>query len=148
MNSLVLLVLFAVLFGVSMDYHVFVLSAVREAFAVTGDTKAAVVAGVRHTAGPVTGAALVMVCLFLSFGFTRLVATRELGLGLACAVALDATVVRLVLLPSSMAILGTWNWWLPWRRYTPTRAGSGTRRLRQHAVEPRPPRRDAAVDGG
>lgn len=147
-NSLVLLVLFAVLFGVSMDYHVFVLSAVREAFAATGDTKAAVVAGVRHTAGPVTGAALVMVCLFLSFGFTRLVATRELGLGLACAVALDATVVRLVLLPSSMAILGTWNWWLPWRRYTPTRAWSGTRRVRQHAVEPRPPRRDAAVDRG
>jgi RND superfamily putative drug exporter len=147
LNSLIVLVLFAVLFGLSMDYHVFLLSAIRDAFAVTGETKAAVVAGVRQTAGPVTGAALVMVCLFLSFGFTRLVATRELGLGLACAVALDATVVRLVLLPASMAILGKWNWWLPFRGYTPPRAGARPRRLSEHAMESRSPRRHAAVEG-
>jgi RND superfamily putative drug exporter len=73
--------------------------------------------GLQQTAGPISSAALVMVSIFASFGFTRLAATRELGLGLAFAVALDATLVRLILVPALMTLLGSFNWWVPrWMR--------------------------------
>jgi RND superfamily putative drug exporter len=116
LNSFIVLVLFTVLFGLSMDYEVFLLTRVRDAYAATGDNVRAVSLGVEQTAGPISSAALVMVSIFTAFGFTRLAATRELGLGLAFAVALDATLVRLVLVPALMALLGPLNWWFPGRR--------------------------------
>ena len=113
LNSFIVLVLFTILFGLSMDYHVFLLDRVKDVYAATGDTVRAVSIGLQQTAGLISSAALVMVSIFTSFGFTRLVATRELGLGLAFAVALDATLVRLVLVPALMALLGRFNWWFP-----------------------------------
>jgi len=113
LNSFIVLVLFTILFGLSMDYHVFLLSRVRDVYAATGDTSRAVSLALQQTAGPISSAALVMVSIFASFGFTRLVATRELGFGLAFAVALDATLVRLILVPALMTLLGSYNWWVP-----------------------------------
>ena len=116
LNSLIVLILFTVLFGLSMDYEVFLLSRIRAAYAASGDNARAVSLGVQQTAGPISSAALVMISIFAAFGFTRLVVTRELGLGLAFAVALDATLVRLVLVPATMALFGRFNWWFPGRR--------------------------------
>jgi putative drug exporter of the RND superfamily len=112
-NAFIVLVLFTILFGLSMDYEVFLLSSIKAAYERTGDNRKAVTAGLLETAGIVSSAAFVMVSLFLSFGFTRLIATREFGLGLAFAVALDATLIRLVLVPALMILLGRANWWLP-----------------------------------
>jgi RND superfamily putative drug exporter len=117
-----------------MDYHVFLLDRVKEAYATTGDTVRAVSLGLQQTAGLISSAALVMVSIFGSFAFTRLVATRELGLGLAFAVALDATLVRLVLVPALMTLLGSYNWWVP--LYS-GRERSRQRPLRDDAVESR-----------
>jgi putative drug exporter of the RND superfamily len=113
LNAFIILVLFTVLFGLSMDYEVFLLGGVRDAYLETRDNERAVALGLARTAGPISSAALVMVSIFASFGFTRLVPTRELGLGLAFAVALDATLVRLVLVPALMALMGDANWWWP-----------------------------------
>jgi len=107
------LFLFVVLFGLSMDYHVFVLSRVREAYDRGMSTGDAVAHGIKTTAGVVTSAALVMVGVFALFGTLSAVAMQQMGVGLAVAVALDATIVRGVLLPASMKLLGDWNWWLP-----------------------------------
>ncbi|MBI1742366.1 MMPL family transporter [Candidatus Acetothermia bacterium] len=117
LNSFIVLVLFTILFGLSMDYEVFLLSRVREEYEATGNNAQAVSMGLERTAGIITSAALIMVSIFASFGFTKLVATREFGLGLAFAVALDATLIRLILVPALMALLGSWNWWLPgWKQ--------------------------------
>jgi RND superfamily putative drug exporter len=109
------LFLFVVLFGLSMDYHVFVLSRVREAYNRGMSTEDAVAHGIKSTAGVITSAALVMVGVFALFGTLDNVALRQMGVGLAVAVALDATVIRGILLPASMKLLGDWNWWLPRR---------------------------------
>ena len=114
LNAFVVVMLFTILFGLSMDYEVFLLSRVREEFLATGDNTRAVAIGIGGTAGIITSAALIMISIFGSFGFTRLVPTREFGLGLAFAVALDATLIRVVLVPALMAISGRWNWWWPW----------------------------------
>jgi RND superfamily putative drug exporter len=111
LNPFIILVLFTVLFGLSMDYEVFLLGGMREAYLATGDNEQAVALGLERTAGPISSAAFVMVSIFGSFGFTHLVPTRELGLGLAFAVALDATLIRLVLVPAVMALMGDANWW-------------------------------------
>jgi putative drug exporter of the RND superfamily len=116
LNSFIVLMLFTILFGLSMDYEVFLLSRVREEYAASGDNEAAVAAGLARTGGIITSAALVMVSIFAAFGFTRLVPTREFGLGLAFAVALDASLIRLVLVPALMKVSGRWNWWWPFRR--------------------------------
>jgi RND superfamily putative drug exporter len=113
LNSFIVLMLFTILFGLSMDYEVFLLTRVREEYLASGDTRAAIAAGLERTAGTITSAALIMISIFLAFGFTRTIATREFGLGLAFAVALDATLIRVVLVPASMALAGRWNWWLP-----------------------------------
>jgi RND superfamily putative drug exporter len=113
LNSFIVLMLFTILFGLSMDYEVFLLSRIREEYQRTGDNSKSVVTGLSQTGGLITSAALIMVVLFGSFGFTRLTATREFGLGLAFAVALDATVVRVVLVPILMGLLGRANWWFP-----------------------------------
>jgi RND superfamily putative drug exporter len=109
------LFLFVVLFGLSMDYHVFILSRVREARERGMTTAAAVEHGVKTTAGVVTSAAAVMVIVFSLFGSLSQVSMKEIGMGLAVAVLLDATLVRAVLLPATMRLLGDWNWWLPRR---------------------------------
>lgn len=113
LNSLVVLMLFTILFGLSMDYEVFLLRQIEEAYRRTGENRTAVATGLARSAGLITSAAAIMVCLFGSFGFTRLTATREFGLGLAFAVALDATLIRLLLVPALMELLGDANWWWP-----------------------------------
>jgi uncharacterized membrane protein YdfJ with MMPL/SSD domain len=107
------LFLFVVLFGLSMDYHVFILSRVREAVDAGMKTDDAVRYGITVTAGVVTSAALVMVGVFSLFGSLSSVDVKEAGVGLAVAVLIDATIVRAVLLPASMKLLGEWNWYLP-----------------------------------
>jgi RND superfamily putative drug exporter len=102
---------FAVLFGLSMDYHVFVVSHIREAAAQGLSTREAVRAGITRSAGTVTSAALVMVSVFTIFAALHMVEMKEMGLTLAAAVLLDALVVRVILLPSLMILLGRWNWW-------------------------------------
>jgi uncharacterized membrane protein YdfJ with MMPL/SSD domain len=113
LNSFIVLMLFTILFGLSMDYEVFLLSRIREEYRRTGDNAQSVITGLSQTGGLITSAALIMVVLFGSFGFTRLTATREFGLGLAFAVALDATLIRVVLVPILMGLLGRANWWFP-----------------------------------
>jgi len=113
LNSLVVLMLFTILFGLSMDYEVFLLAHIAEEYRRSADNAAAVAAGLQRTAGLITSGALIMVCLFASFGFTRLTATREFGLGLAFAVFLDATLIRVILVPALMELFGSANWWIP-----------------------------------
>jgi RND superfamily putative drug exporter len=107
------LFLFVILFGLSMDYHVFILSRIREAFDGGMRTEDAVASGIKSTAGVVTSAAFVMVAVFAIFATLRAVEFKQMGVGLAIAVLLDATIVRAVLLPATMKLLGDWNWYLP-----------------------------------
>ena len=107
------LFLFVILFGLSMDYHVFVVSRIREEHVPGVSTRVAVSRGVTASAGVVTSAAIVMVAVFAIFASLSLVEFMQLGIGLAAAVIIDATVVRAVLLPSAMTLLGRYNWWLP-----------------------------------
>ncbi len=119
-ESWVPLLLFCILFGLSMDYQVFLLSRIRERYDQRGDTTEAVTFGIQSTAGIITGAALIMVAVFAGLAAGELVMFQEIGFGLAVAVALDATLVRVVVVPSTMALLGRWNWYLPkWLRWLP-----------------------------
>jgi RND superfamily putative drug exporter len=112
--------LFCFLFGLSMDYHVFLLSRIREHYDLTGRNREAVATGLRTTARIITGAALIMVAVFAGFASGRLVQLQEMGFGLAVAVFLDATVVRSVLVPAAMELLGDRNWYLPrWLHWLP-----------------------------
>ena len=105
--------LFSILFGLSMDYEVFLLSRVREHYDVHGDDRAAVAWGLARSGGIITAAAAIMIIVFLSFLLNRLIPIKESSLGLAVAVFLDATIVRIVLVPAFMRVAGRWNWWLP-----------------------------------
>jgi RND superfamily putative drug exporter len=105
--------MFAILFGLSMDYEVFLLSRVREEYLRTGDSAASVVAGLSSTARVISSAAAIMVAVFLGFALDPAVVIKMMGIGLATAIAVDATVVRLVLVPATMALLGDRNWYLP-----------------------------------
>ena len=105
--------LFAVLFGLSMDYEVFMVTRMREAWLETGDNSQAVARGLERTGRIVTAAALIMVAAFAGFVTGRVLGLQELGVGLVLAILIDATLVRAVLVPSIMAVLGRWNWWLP-----------------------------------
>jgi uncharacterized membrane protein YdfJ with MMPL/SSD domain len=107
------LFLFVILFGLSMDYHVFILSRVREAFDNGMSTEDAVSHGIKSTAGVVTSAAIVMVAVFGIFATMGALDMKMMGVGLATAVLIDATLVRAVLLPATMKLLGDWNWYLP-----------------------------------
>jgi RND superfamily putative drug exporter len=114
------LFLFSVLFGLSMDYHVFLLTRIREHYDLTGDNTGSVAYGLRTTAGIITGAALIMVAVFGGFAAGRLAPLQQMGFGLAVAVFLDATIVRTVLVPSAMRLLGRANWYLPrWLEWLP-----------------------------
>jgi RND superfamily putative drug exporter len=107
------LFLFTVLFGLSMDYHVFILSRIKELVDGGMPTDEAVERGIRSTAGTVTSAAFVMVAVFSIFATLSVLDMKQMGVGLAVAVLLDATIVRAVLLPATMKLLGKWNWYLP-----------------------------------
>ncbi|RWA15396.1 hypothetical protein MBRU_10125 [Mycolicibacterium brumae DSM 44177] len=103
----------AVTFGLSMDYEIFLLARIRERFLVTGDTRDAVAHGVSTSARTITSAALIMIAVFIGFAFAGMPLVAQLGVACAVAIAVDATVVRLVLVPALMAIAEQWNWWLP-----------------------------------
>ncbi len=105
--------LFAILFGLSMDYEVFLLSRIREYWVGGRDTSDAVADGLAVTARVITAAAAIMVAVFLSFVFTPDPITKQMGMGLAVAILIDATIVRLILVPATMELLGEWNWWFP-----------------------------------
>ncbi len=114
------LFLFSILFGLSMDYHVFLLSRVRERYDQTGNNAEAVAYGLRETAGMITGAALIMVAVFGAFASGKTIINQQVGFGLAVAILLDATLVRSVLVPASMELLGSRNWYLPsWLSWLP-----------------------------
>jgi RND superfamily putative drug exporter len=113
--------LFVILFGLSMDYHVFILSRIKELRDGGLSTEEAVSRGIRRTAGTVTSAAIIMVAVFAIFGTLRMIMMKQMGVGLALAVLIDATVIRGVLLPASMKLLGEWNWYLPrWLEWVPS----------------------------
>jgi uncharacterized membrane protein YdfJ with MMPL/SSD domain len=129
--------MFVILFGLSMDYHVFILSRVRESYDRGLRTEDAVAHGIKTTAGVVTSAAVVMVGAFAIFATLPIIDMKEMGVGLAAAVLIDATIVRAVLLPATMKLLGDWNWYLPrWLEWLP--------RL-EHEPEPEPERAPEAV---
>ena len=107
--------LLAIVFGLSMDYEVFLLSRIRERYDATGDTRRAVSEGLRASAGTISSAALIMVSVFAAFASTGTPSIKEIGVGMSVAIALDATLVRLILVPATMEIMGRWNWWLPRR---------------------------------
>ena len=114
------LFLFSILFGLSMDYHVFLLSRIREEYDKTHDNTEAVAYGLRTTAGIITGAALIMVAVFIGFAAGRLGPLQQMGFGLAVAVFMDATIVRTLLVPAGMRLLGDRNWYLPkWLGWLP-----------------------------
>ncbi len=112
-ESFLPMMLFAVLFGLSMDYEVFLVSRIREEYLATGDNTEAVARGLSATTRVITAAAAIMVCVFGAFGLSDQRVIKEFGIGLATAIFLDATVVRLILVPSLMQLAGKWNWWMP-----------------------------------
>jgi putative drug exporter of the RND superfamily len=114
------LFLFAVLFGLSMDYHVFLLSRIRERYLQTGDSDGAVAWGIGSTARLITGAALIIIAVFGGFAVGDLVMFQQMGFGVAVSLLIDATLIRSVLLPAAMKLLGDWNWYLPsWLQWLP-----------------------------
>ena len=137
------LFLFSLLFGLSMDYQVFLLSRIKERFDATGDTREAVAYGVGRTASIITGAAAIMVCVFAGMAGGQLVMFQQMGFGLAVAVLIDATVVRTIIVPAAMELLGDWNWYLPrWLSWLPNVSVEG------HVAGPAAAGDDGAAPGG
>jgi RND superfamily putative drug exporter len=139
--SFIPMMLFAILFGLSMDYEVFLLSRVREEYLQRGDNETAVIEGLATTARVITSAALIMISVFAAFVLSEDPTIKMFGLGLATAVLIDATLVRLVLVPATMKLLGDWNWWLPkWLdRILPHLDIEGATGLPAPEYEPGPP---------
>ena len=141
----------AIVFGLSMDYEVFLLSRIKERYQATGDTRRAVAEGLASSARTISSAALIMVGVFTIFVFTGLPSVQQIGLGNAVAVAVDATIVRLLLMPATMNLLGSWNWWLPKRleRILPeANFEAGIPAIAVAAAKPRSAWRRAATDRG
>ena len=107
------IIMFSVIFGLSMDYEVLLLSRVQEAYRRTGDNTASVAEGLARTAGVITGAALIMVTVFAAFALAEVITIKSIGVGMAIAVAVDATIIRVLLVPATMRLMGRWNWWAP-----------------------------------
>lgn len=107
------IIMFSVIFGLSMDYEVLLLSRIQEAYRRTGDNAASVAEGLARTAGVITGAALIMVSVFAAFALADIITIKSIGVGMAIAVLLDATIIRVLLVPATMRLLGDWNWWAP-----------------------------------
>ncbi len=134
------LFLFCILFGLSMDYQVFLISRIREQYDKTKNNTAAVASGLQLTARLITGAAAIMVVVFAGFAAGQLSSLQQMGFGLAVAIAIDATIVRSILVPATMRLLGDWNWYLPsWLQWLPDLRIEGT---------PRPIHQDAAPAEG
>jgi RND superfamily putative drug exporter len=114
-QAFVPLFLFCVLFGLSMDYEVFMLTRIREEYLRTGDNRAAVATGLARTGPTLTSAALIMITIFAAFAGNRLLAFKAIGVGLAVAIFVDAVLIRVLAVPAAMRLLGRWNWWLPTR---------------------------------
>ncbi len=130
-SPVVPLLLFVILFGLSMDYHVFIISRIQERFRRGASMDEAISHGIKSTAGVVTSAAIVMVAVFSIFGTLSMLMFKQFGVGLASAILIDATIVRAVLLPASMKLLGEWNWYLPrWLEWLP--------RTERHELAPEP----------
>ncbi|MGH3579575.1 MAG: MMPL family transporter, partial [Mycobacterium sp.] len=130
------LFLFSILFGLSMDYHVFLLSRVKEEYDRTGNNTLAVREGVRSTAGMITSAAIIMVALFTAFSRSSQVSLQQMGFGLAVAVFMDATIIRSILVPAAMQLLGRYNWWMPsWLGWLPQISVEGSAALAADAGE-------------
>ena len=127
--------LFSVLFALSMDYHVFLLTRIRERYAQTGDTVDAVVHGIAATGRIITGAALIIVVVFAGFATGDLVMFQQMGFGVGVALLVDATLIRMVVVPAAMTVLGEWNWYLPtWLNWLPELHVEGD----EAAADPRP----------
>jgi putative drug exporter of the RND superfamily len=145
------IIFFAVLFGLSMDYEVFLLSRIREAYDATGDNAESVARGTAATGRVITSAALIMTVVFASFVTDPAPLVMMLGLGLSTAIVLDATIVRMVLVPATMALMGRANWWLPgWldRRLPRVASPSAQRPLPAPQPQRGRGRLDGAVDHG
>ena len=112
-SSWIPILMFAILFGLSMDYEVFLLSRIREDWLRTGDARGSVERGLASTGRVISSAAAIMIVVFLGFSTEADTVVKQLGFGMAVAIVLDATVVRMVLVPATMTLLGKWNWWLP-----------------------------------
>jgi RND superfamily putative drug exporter len=134
-DSIVPPLLFCVLFGISTDYEVFLLSRVQEEFRRTGNNEESVARGLEVTGRIITSAAVVMIVVFGAFSFARLVVIKEVGLGLAVAVLIDSTLIRAMLVPATMRLLGRWNWWLPGRGFLQPDPAPGRTTGRSSAAE-------------
>ena len=110
------MLVFAIVFGLSMDYEVFLLARIKEEFDASHDNDAATVAGLSATGATITSAALIMILVFGAFAFARVLAVQMVGFGLAVAVLLDATLIRMVMVPGVMHLAGRFNWWPGYRR--------------------------------
>src|SRR5262249_38151707 len=106
-------IMFSVLFGLSMDYEVLLLSRIQESYRKTGDNRRAVAEGLAHTAGVITGAAAIMVSVFAAFALAQTLTIKSIGVGMAIAVFVEAPIVRILIVPATMRLLGKWNWWPP-----------------------------------
>ena len=126
LNTLTPPLILAIVFGLSMDYEVFLLSRIKERWLGSGDARLAVAQGLTASARTISSAALILVCVFAVFIGTGMPTVKELGFGAAVAVAIDATLIRLVLVPATMQLLGEWSWWLPrsLERWRPAQAVS------------------------
>jgi uncharacterized membrane protein YdfJ with MMPL/SSD domain len=135
------ILLFVILFGLSMDYHVFILSRIREAYDGGMSTDDAISHGIKTTAGVVTSAAIVMVGVFAIFGTLQAMIFKQFGVGLAAAILIDATIIRAILLPATMKLLGDWNWYLPsWLEWLPHfEHGGSVEAPRKVEAPPTPP---------
>ena len=107
------IIMFSVIFGLSMDYEVLLLSRIQEAYRRTGDNRDSVAEGLARTAGVITGAALIMIVVFSAFALAEVITIKSIGVGMAIAVAVDATIIRVLLVPATMRLMGRWNWWAP-----------------------------------
>jgi RND superfamily putative drug exporter len=107
------IIMFCVIFGLSMDYEVLLLSRIQEAYRRTADNTASVAEGLARTAGVITGAALIMVSVFAAFALAETITIKSIGVGMAIAVAIDATIIRVLVVPATMRLMGRWNWWAP-----------------------------------
>src|SRR3977135_1441388 len=105
--------MFSVIFGLSMDYEAFLMARIQEAYRRTGDNTASVAEGLARTAGVITGAALIMVSVFAAFALADIITITSISVGMAIPVLLDATIIRVLLVPATMRLLGDWNWWAP-----------------------------------
>jgi RND superfamily putative drug exporter len=118
------IIMFAILFGLSMDYEVLLLSRIRERYLATGDNTRAVAEGIGITGGMITGAALIMVAVFAAFGMSSITSIKALGVTMSLAILIDATIVRGILVPAFMRIMGRVNWWAPaWLQRAVARLG-------------------------